>query len=258
MALLDAGAIEPVFEGLISGQLTISSTGARRDTIACGSSVVEYEIRRLQLVWRDELLNTSSDAIAFALMSAAEGIKGERTRSSLTEVVWTGPRVDGSYLRATRQVVLEIIKKSNKELLVVEYWIAADIDSEGVIPQVIDAMADAARRGVVVRVVLDRAIKPGGESNHKLFKALWPKDVPLPLLYTWNPEASGKYLKLHAKIIVADRYDALVTSANLTMHALDLNMEMGVRVMGSTASSIAEHFVLLIDHGVLDEYILEV
>jgi phosphatidylserine/phosphatidylglycerophosphate/cardiolipin synthase-like enzyme len=107
-------------------------------------------------------------------------------------------------------------------------------------------------------VVLDRAIKPGGESNHKLFHALWPRDVPLPLLYTWNPEVSDKYLKLHAKIIVADHNDALVTSANLTMHALDLNMEMGVRVKSSPASSIAEHFVLLIDHGVLKEYILEV
>jgi len=36
--------------------------------------------------------------------------------------------------------------------------------------------------------------------------------------------------KLHAKVIVADRRDALVTSANLTQAGLLANLEMGVVV----------------------------
>ena len=45
-----------------------------------------------------------------------------------------------------------------------------------------------------------------------------------------------------------------MTSANLTMHAMDLNMEMGVRVLGAPAASIADHFDLLIAKGTLQPY----
>ena len=41
--------------------------------------------------------------------------------------------------------------------------------------------------------------------------------------------------KLHAKVIVADRHDALVTSANLTHAGLLENLEMGLRIQGAMA-----------------------
>ena len=71
---------------------------------------------------------------------------------------------------------------------------------------------------------------------------------------TWRAPGDNEYLKLHAKVIVADHRDALVTSANLTMYAMDLNMEMGVRVLGAPAASIADHFDLLIAKGTLQPY----
>ena len=58
--------------------------------------------------------------------------------------------------------------------------------------------------------------------------------------------------KLHAKVIVADRRDALVTSANLTHAGLLENLEMGFRVQGAMAGAVVRHFDLLIEEGILE------
>jgi phosphatidylserine/phosphatidylglycerophosphate/cardiolipin synthase-like enzyme len=76
----------------------------------------------------------------------------------------------------------------------------------------------------------------------------------LPNILTWRLPPGDQHLKLHAKVLVADRRDALVTSANLTSYAMDRNMEMGVRIVGHPAIDIARHFDLLEAHGVLEPY----
>jgi phosphatidylserine/phosphatidylglycerophosphate/cardiolipin synthase-like enzyme len=48
--------------------------------------------------------------------------------------------------------------------------------------------------------------------------------------------------KLHAKVLVGDRSDALVTSANLTYHGMETNIELGIHVTGQAAAQIEEHF----------------
>jgi len=52
--------------------------------------------------------------------------------------------------------------------------------------------------------------------------------------------------KLHAKVIVADARDALVTSANLTYHGYEANIELGVRISGDPARLVDAHFRELI------------
>lgn len=252
-ALLDAGAADTVWDALVQGVLTATSTSARHSAVAAGSRLVEARLRDLQMLWRRHP-ELSPEGLAFALQSAAEALRAERRRSARTEVVWTGPRAETSYLRATRQVVLDLVHGADAEVLVVGYWIAPGIDPSGIVPQIIDAVAGAARRGARVKVVLDQAARTGGGSNRDLFLMLWPPDLQPPPLLTWRAPGGDAHLKLHAKVIVADRRDALVTSANLTMHAMDLNMEMGVRVLGASAASIADHFDLLIAKGTLEPF----
>lgn len=174
-----------------------------------------------------------------------------RHRTPATEVVWTGPRVNGSFLRATREVVREILRRAQRELLVVGYWIAARDDGEGIIEEVIDALADAVTRGVLVTVIVDERPRADGRDNHGILISAWPPGISLPRMLTWRLPAEDKYLKLHAKVLVGDQRDALVTSANLTSYALDRNMEMGVRIVGQPATDIARHFDILVRAGVL-------
>ncbi len=106
-------------------------------------------------------------------------------------------------------------------------------------------------------MVLDQRDKPYGKNNRDILMELWPQEVEPPVMLTWDIPDGEKHLKLHANVLVADRSDALVTSANLTMYALDRNMEMGVRVSGSAGERIAHHFGLLTRQGVLTPFSAE-
>jgi len=245
LRLLDAGAFPSTVEAVRSGRLGQQSGPATIGAVASGRLGVTTTLQGLQRLWVRRYSATDGPGFADILDAVAEGAMVERTAHPTTEVVWTGPKVEGSYLRATRQVVQDIINGAHEELLVVGYWIAGHGDQEGIIRDVIGLIADAAGRGVDVTIVLDSGEKTYGKNNRDVLAELWPADQALPELLTWEVPESQKHLKLHAKVLVADRGDALVTSANLTMHALDRNMEMGVRVSGPAGHRIAHHFDLL-------------
>ena len=183
--------------------------------------------------------------------SAAQQLRQELPRA---EVVWSGPKVEHSYLRATREVVRELLREATSELLVVGYWIAAHDEGEGIIEEFIVSLAAAVARGVTTRVVFDERVRPDGRDNRQVLVSAWPDGVRLPELLTWRLPHGDQHLKLHAKVLVADKRDALVTSANLTFYAMDRNMEMGARLIGSPATEIARHFELLTIRGVLEPF----
>lgn len=162
--------------------------------------------------------------------------------------------MEGSYLRSTREVIRELLRDARGSLLVIDYWIAARGDGEGIVEEIIDSLATAMSRGVAATVVLDERPRDNTRTNHEILVEAWPKQIPLPRMLTWKLPSEDHYLKLHAKVLVADERDALVTSANLTSYALDRNMEMGVRVIGAPAKAISDHFQRLIVAGVLTPY----
>lgn len=60
----------------------------------------------------------------------------------------------------------------------------------------------------------------------------------------------GVYLSpLHAKVLVVDRRDLLITSANLTGHGMKHNLEFGLRVLGRPAADATDHLEGLIRSG---------
>ena len=93
--------------------------------------------------------------------------------------------------------------------------------------------------------------------NIDSLKSLSQKLLDGARVFEWPTERrerdeAGKYGSLHAKCAVADGEAVLVSSANLTKHALGMNMEMGVLVRNrSFASEVKRHFDALIMDGVL-------
>jgi len=243
--LINAGAFEEVIRALDSGALTSESGAASIAKLAAGRGAVDRALRGLVAHWASYFPALGNSDFALQLETIKEAVALTDGEATQTEVVWTGPKVEGSYLRATRQVVQDIISAARSELLVVGYWLAGKEDYEGIINDIIDLLADAVARGVKVTMVLDEGGKGYGKNNRDTLVALWPKGVAEPKLLTWRIPLGDKHLKLHAKVLVADRHDALVTSANLTMYALDRNMEMGVRAQGQPSERIAQHFDLL-------------
>ena len=69
----------------------------------------------------------------------------------------------------------------------------------------------------------------------------WPTDQRDP------PDA-----KLHAKAVIVDSRDILLTSANMTNAAYDKNIELGLLCRGgTTARRVQKHFDALVARGVL-------
>lgn len=254
LALADTSSLESVCRALESGRLGRTSTAATRAGVAEGNSTVESQLRTLQELWALVGADVPPRAFALVLRTSVASVTSFRMQVPTTQVVWTGPNVDGSFLRATREVVREILRDARSELLLVGYWIAARDDGDGIIEEVIASLADAVTRGVTVRIIVDERVRADGRDNKRVLVSAWPDDVPLPTVLTWRLPADDQYLKLHAKVLVADRRDALVTSANLTSYAMDRNMEMGARIVGHPALGIARHFDLLVAQGVLESY----
>lgn len=250
-AFLDAGASDAVCRALEGGHLVRTSTGAIRAAIAGGTPRVEQHVVDLQTAWPPSV---PAHELATALRVATRALEASHARAPRTQVVWTGPGVEGSFLRSTREVVREIVGGAARELLVVGYWLAANDDDEGIIAEVIESLASAAQRGVAVTLLLDERVRKDGKSNRAVLTQCWPSAVSLPRLLTWRLPKNDAHLKLHAKVLISDRRDALVTSANLTMYAMDRNMEMGIRLTGVPAADIARHFELLESGGIVEPF----
>jgi hypothetical protein len=172
------------------------------------------------------------------LMTLAKSVRQQATaRAPGVELIWTGPSVLGSELRSTRQVVSEILRESQRYVLVVGYQLRSAM-REGD-SNVVEEFLDAARRGVRFTFVLNE-----DEANFAaLDLARWPPSNR-PRVLTW-PQPGDQFASLHAKIVIADDERALITSANLTFHGLRRNIEVGVLVRADIVVQLRRQFVEL-------------
>jgi len=192
-------------------------------------------------------------AVAIALELGNELRRIERLDRPEIELVWTGPSAGGPLVRPTAEVVEEMIRsvRESGEVLLVGYSLTAEDGS--MMRGVVDLLGAASKRRAAITIILHR---DDGQMNRRNLMKAWDVFAKKPRVLTWDPPPDHPYTKLHAKALVVDRLDALVTSANLTFHGLESNLELGLRVRGPQAGSIAERFDHLIASGVLKDWTL--
>jgi cardiolipin synthase A/B len=177
--------------------------------------------------------------VAGALLGAACGVRAERRRQTV-DVVWTGPPSAVTTSRLTSAVVVELIDSANEELLLVSFATNSE-------PTVGAALHRASGRGVSITLLLER---PSDNPNYTGDADPFP-DLPAGRL-AWPGSHRPAGAAIHAKIIVVDRWTALVGSANLTGRAMDRNLECGVLIRGGAQpAQIRDHLVSLVDRGFL-------
>ena len=214
-----------------------SSAGAMQSRLGVSQA-------RLRL-YRDALNATSNVGELIAALRAAAAVASIiASRQPLIQLAWTFPGHSSPGLRTTGGVAREIIEASRLNLLLVGFAVAVDPTLSGLAAQTVDAIARAAARGVVVTAVLHRDV------NRKALMRAWRTGVPAPSIFTW-PVTNDQKAAMHAKLLVSDRTDALVTSANLTYHGFERNLEMGVRITGRAAAEIHDRIHELISTGEL-------
>jgi phosphatidylserine/phosphatidylglycerophosphate/cardiolipin synthase-like enzyme len=201
----------------------------------------------------DELFGSAAAAgvdervLAGFLRGARAALEARREH---IELVWTGPNAPTVAIYRTDRTLLDVIASARRHLLVVTFT-AYDVDA------IREALRAALIRGVHVDLVLELAKADGGKVSFSPLGALAPANHDRLGLWVWPPEdrptaPDGRYGTLHAKCAVADGRTLLVSSANLTGDALELNMELGVLVTGGDAPGrVRDHFLELIRRGVL-------
>jgi putative cardiolipin synthase len=207
--------------------------------------------REIALALLDEWTSKASDlpgsAVALALRSASRTLEQEQHRESV-DIVWTGPTTAEVPVRLTREALIDVIRAAQEKLIIVSF-------AAYKVEVIVNELTLAADRGVGVRLILETDEVGGGTLTvdaADAFSALrkvaefyvWPADK--------RPALEHGKASLHAKAAVADDHTALVTSANLTGHALTENMELGLLVRGGPIPKrLAAHFQQLMNRRVL-------
>jgi phosphatidylserine/phosphatidylglycerophosphate/cardiolipin synthase-like enzyme len=194
------------------------------------------EVDKLNAAWASQPdLPGAAIAVAIDAVQAAQRIAD----IPIVEVVVTGPDSLAAPMRLTSEVVRQMIDQATKRVTLVSYAAYR-------MPAIVAALDDAVARHVTVSLILESTSKlewGGGAdayAKHRVYH--WPVDRRQP------PGA-----RLHAKAVIVDSQDVLLTSANMTAAAYDKNIELGVLCRGGgIAMQVQRHFDALIARGVLE------
>ncbi|MDU4545933.1 MAG: phospholipase D-like domain-containing protein [Clostridium botulinum] len=147
------------------------------------------------------------------------------------ELVITAPHNFKLKARKTKSVIEEMIKKSQKNIIITGYSIS-DYFSE-----LIEVLIDKSRHGVYVNLYLNEYEK----KKEQLDKVFLYKGKYLKI-YDYSKK-EDKMAALHAKVIVVDEFKSFISSANLSYHGMKGNIEMGALIKSEKkAKEIEELF----------------
>lgn len=187
-----------------------------------GTPLASGLIDQLIQAWRASTV--SADELASMLIAGSHVFTKAAAEQS-TELVWTGPTTPYVSARRTEQALLQVINAAKARLFITSF-VAYDISS------IVKALNAASDRGVLISMLLESSQDHGGSINIDVIGKMRTL-VPSANIYAWreklDPFADGR---VHAKVAVADGGICFITSANLTGHAMEKNMEAGVLISG--------------------------
>ncbi|SMF06442.1 Phosphatidylserine/phosphatidylglycerophosphate/cardiolipin synthases and related enzymes [Alteromonadaceae bacterium Bs31] len=161
------------------------------------------------------------------------------------ELIWSGPRTPIVSTRRTEQALLEVIDSAESQLFIVSFVIYK-------VPLIFNAIEAALRRKVSVSMLLESSNQHGGSISVDVIGKI-KVDLPGVSLYWWNEKMDDLIdARVHAKVVVADRSKSFISSANLTGHAMNKNMEAGVLITGGMVpATLQDQLEALITTGVV-------
>ena len=203
-----------------------------------GTATAKAVVERLIEAWRATSID--SGEVASMLLAASHTFENVSKHQS-TELVWTGPTTPFVSARRTEQALLQVIGTA-KQTLFVTSFVAYDVST------IVKALNDASIRGVSISMLLESSQDHGGSISFDVIGKMRIL-VPSAKLYAWReraaPFADGR---VHAKVAVADGEVCFITSANLTGHAMEQNMEAGVLLTGGQIPKLLhDHLQALVD-----------
>lgn len=203
-----------------------------------GTPLASTMVEQLAAAWQNT--EVGSDELASMLLAASHVFTKASSEQSI-ELVWTGPTTPFVSARRTEQALLQVINSAEHSLFITSF-VAYDVST------IVKALNAATERGVAISMLLELSKGHGGTITFDAIGKMRAL-VPAAKLYAWrekfDPFSDGR---VHAKIAVADGWMCFITSANLTGHAMEKNMEAGVLISGGRIAKLfSEHLRSLVD-----------
>lgn len=193
---------------------------------AIGPYAEHVLFERLESAWKQNADFTPAELAAALRAASATSMLNEKVGAP--QLVWTGPSTGLVPIRHTEQVLCELVDSARERLFLVSF-VAYDVST------VLRALKSACERNVQVDLLLESSIGHGGKVSYDSVKNM-QESLPAANVYVWSNEKKGDAGlsggAVHAKCAVADSRMAFVTSANLSVAAMERNMECGVLVIG--------------------------
>jgi phosphatidylserine/phosphatidylglycerophosphate/cardiolipin synthase-like enzyme len=171
-----------------------------------------------------------------------------RREDTEVRAVWSGPSTPGTPVRATAQVLTEVVGAAEHRIVAVTY-------SARSYAPLTAALSEAVTRGVTVDIVVETLEGAGGLLSGGEPAAAF-SGIPGLRLWHWpNSRRAAPGGRLHAKLAVADDRILFLTSANLTASGAERNIEAGVLLKGGPMPGrMADHVRELQRRGVLTRW----
>lgn len=189
-------------------------------------------------VWKQSEI--SAKELSYMLLTASH-VSAVQQENQSSELVWTGPVTPFVSARRTEQALLEVITGAEKSLFLTSF-VAYKV------PSILRALTESAAKGVRIIILLESSKDFGGSLDSDLI-AVTKKALPSCEFAYWAvKEEEFEGGKVHAKIVLADDKRCLITSANITQHAMEKNIEVGVLLNGgSLVQNLSRHLRHLLD-----------
>lgn len=176
------------------------------------------------------LSDVESKEIVLLLQSAMEKKKGEKVT-----LVATAPTSFSIKARPTKVTVDSMIRSASASILITGYSLS-DYFSD-----LVDEIILKSQRGVFVKFFVNDIEHQTGFGRVLRYKGRFLR------VYNYPRQADDKMAALHAKVISVDKKETLITSANLSYHGQEGNLELGTYIESpAIARQIDDVFTQLI------------
>lgn len=159
-----------------------------------------------------------------------------------TTLIWTSPIID---LNAdlTYNTMIQMIRSAHKKISIVGYALYKESKNDELkMSDIFKELYKKVEQKVLVELFFD-----GDETEvMNTIKRMWKKEIKLPDVWFYKnpPKINGS---LHAKVLLVDDTQILITSANMTGKAINRNLEMGVKTSGNIGREARKLLFSLID-----------
>jgi len=159
----------------------------------------------------------------------------------VSSLVVTAPPSFAIKTKSTKVVVTEMLENAQSSILITGYSLSDYFED------LIDCIIKKSQAGVFVKFYVNHI------ENQTTFEKLCRYKGKFLKIYNY-PQRDDKMSALHAKVISIDRSETLITSANLSYHGQEGNIELGTHIISeSIAKQVEDVFTKLLFSKVFEE-----